>query len=1211
MKKIFLLCTFVFALASVSVAQLPNGSVAPDFTLTDINGNTHNLYTYLNQGKTVYIDIFAAWCGPCWSYHQSHALEDLWNLYGPGGTNEAVVIAVEASTSTNLACLYGPAGCNSSTQGNWTAGVTYPIVHSDNLNGTYNYGTYPTIYMVCPQGKTVWQAGQNSAAGHWAFRTNKCINGSIPLGVTLMNKQDVHCINTATGKVDILATGGFAPYTYVWSNGSTFQDIVNVPAGTYTVTVTAQNGATVVAGPYVVSNPASALTTQGVVVQQSGCNGVLGSVQANASGGWNFGYFYQWANGSTSQTLTNVPAGLYQCTVTDNNYCTKTVSVSMQQAAAPTATIATPGVITCATPTVQLNASGSSSGSNNLSYAWNALAGNIVSGANTATPIVNQQGAYEVVVTDNVSTCTASGFVQVNSNISAPVCSAPTVITLSCTQPTATLTAFASGGSQYQWQASNGGIILSGATALSCVVGSAGTYTFTVTNTGNGCSASATTQVNNSGNLPSVMATGGAITCSSSSVILNATSATPGVSYAWAGPGGFISTTQNPTVSVAGTYTVVVLDGNGCSNTTQAIVTSNITTPSVTASASSSVINCNNAQSTLTAMVSPSANYTYQWTLNGNNLGSSATINATAGGTYQVVATNPANGCSSTAQVSITAYGPMTVSAQATAQVLCFGANTGAASSTANGGAPNYSCAWSNGATTANINNLSPGTYSVICTDTQGCSSSASVTISGPSSQLTASATATAQTATGVNNGTASASASGGTSPYSYAWSNGGTTQTITGLAPGTFTVVISDANNCTQTASTSVQSVNCALVAVPSSTNATCFGLANGSASVIVDGAAMPVTFTWTPNVSTTSTATNLAAGPYTVVCTDAQGCSISRTITIGQPSQLVIASLTATNVQCAGQNTATVSMTGLTGGTTPFGVPSWSNGATGTTIGNVGAGTYTVTATDANGCSVTNTATVNIIDDTPPTIQCSSPIIVCSNNANVFYPTPTVSDNCTVNNNNLIRTGGPISGAAFPVGQTTVTYSYIDDGGNAVSCSFVVTVTPPIVLATSAVVNPVLGVSTGGVNVSITGGTAPYTYKWTNAAGATVSSDQNLSGIDASGVFTLLVTDANGCTMTFAPFTITATVSANEPSWMQGVMIQPNPVHQEVFITWSQTADMQISVLDINGRMVRDFTSHATNTLSIPVSDWAEGVYMIRLQTGNEVGYRKLIKQ
>ena len=165
MKKF--LSFFVGLMISFSCfAQLPNGSIAPDFTTTDLNGNSINLYSILDSGKPVVFDISATWCGPCWSYHNTHALKTLHETYGPAGQDKLRVFFVEGDPTTNIACLTSASGCNSTTQGNWITGTPYPIVNDDNLANLYDIAGYPTVFLVCPD-KTLKDIGQPTAAAAW------------------------------------------------------------------------------------------------------------------------------------------------------------------------------------------------------------------------------------------------------------------------------------------------------------------------------------------------------------------------------------------------------------------------------------------------------------------------------------------------------------------------------------------------------------------------------------------------------------------------------------------------------------------------------------------------------------------------------------------------------------------------------------------------------------------------------------------------------------------------------------------------------------------------------------------------------------------------------------------------------------------------------------------------------------------------------------
>ncbi|HZV68647.1 MAG TPA: T9SS type A sorting domain-containing protein [Saprospiraceae bacterium] len=146
----FLLYALFFCIPTFAIAQLEEGSFAPDFTLQDLNGNTWHLYELLESGKHIILDFSATWCHPCWNYHETGLLNEAYTLYGPGGTDELMIFMIEGDDQTNLACLYDLPDCSFSTQGNWTAGTLYPIINDDVIADVYKIQGWPTHYHICP-----------------------------------------------------------------------------------------------------------------------------------------------------------------------------------------------------------------------------------------------------------------------------------------------------------------------------------------------------------------------------------------------------------------------------------------------------------------------------------------------------------------------------------------------------------------------------------------------------------------------------------------------------------------------------------------------------------------------------------------------------------------------------------------------------------------------------------------------------------------------------------------------------------------------------------------------------------------------------------------------------------------------------------------------------------------------------------------------------
>jgi HYR domain. len=541
------------------------------------------------------------------------------------------------------------------------------------------------------------------------------------------------------------------------------------------------------------------------------------------------------------------------------------------------------------------------------------------------------------------------------------------------------------------------------------------------------------------------------------------------------------------------------------------------------------------------------------------------------------------NNCAASEIVTVNAFGcALTANPQAS-HVTCFGAADGAVSVSLVNATDPVQYHWSNGATGAVISGLAPGTYLVSILDGNGCEVVLSANVNSPA-LLSANATATAVTANGAQDGTASANPTGGTPGYGFLWSNGSTMQGIAGLAPGTYTVSVTDANGCSSVQTVNVTSFNCTLSLSVSSGSPSCFGLANGQATAVPSGGSLPYTFQWSTGAST-QTITNLPAGNYTVTASDADGCEISQTITISQPDQLLATAANIQNVLCPGNNTGSATIV-VTGGTGPYSyVP-------GGILTNLPVGNYAVTVTDARGCSTVANFSIVATDSEAPTMVCPAEISICGGNI-VNYPSATAFDNCSLAGAPTLLSGPP-SGAVFSEGITTIVFRASDTNGNVATCSFniVVNWVPDILI--DEIVNDVNGQGVGAISVTPVG-SGGFTYAW-NRNGQPFATTEDLTGLTA-GAYTLTITDVNSCTSALAPIIITNSVSTYEPGQTGALRLWPNPAVAYIML---ETVDMTIhaaQIFDLKGALVKTLTASDVAG-EIQVGELPEGMYCLKAQ-------------
>ncbi|GIV42269.1 MAG: hypothetical protein KatS3mg034_1579 [Vicingaceae bacterium] len=884
------------------------------------------------------------------------------------------------------------------------------------------------------------------------------------------------CNGTATANV----SGGTPPYTFNWSNGQTGQTATNLCAGTYTVTVTDSNGCSKT-DTVTINNLVTIQITADTITQA--CNGNCnGSATAVASGGV-APYTYYWLPpvNQNGPVATGLCPGTYTVQATDANGCTATGQITIP--VAPTVLVNNP-VIT--NPLCHGDCNGSinantTGGTPPYSWSWSP-------GGQTTQSISNLCAGTYIVTTTDANNCQAKDTIVITQPDSLKI-TANVIQDVTCN------------GNCNGWIAINisGGISPytitwnNGSNNDTITNLCPGIYTVTVTDA-NGCSKSASFTITQptllQGNILPVNPTCNGQCNGQAGAMISG--GTPPYSYFWS-PGG--QTTQTITNLCAGNYSVFVQDQNGCSIT----LNTTLNNPSpITVTINGGDASCNgNCDGTASATVSGGTPpYNYSW----SNGSTTSNISNLCPGTYFLTVTD-ANGCTGNANITITEPTNLSVTLSSTNET-CNGSCNGSATATPSGGTPPYQFNWSNGATTSNISNLCPGTYTVTVTDANGCYFQGNVTIQ-PSSPIQPNATIT-QANCGACDGVISLSPSGGTPPYSYLWSPGGqTTSSISNLCAGVYSVTITDFSGCSQTFSFGVNNSNGPNGATITTNNATCYGSCDGNANAIAIGGTPPYTYQWNdPMNQTGSTALNLCAGSYFVTITDANGCIYNAPVQITQPDSLQ-AQFNNTNETCSGACDGTSTII-ASGGNPPY-TYSWSNGSTGSSVSGLCAGSYSVTVTDTKGCSKTfNT-----------TISPGSTLI-----ANVSFTNGTCSGSCNGSANVTPSGGTPPYSVLWSNGQSSLsinnlcagTYTVTVTDANGCQATNSVTITEPSqIQANISTVNATCGVCDGSATVFPSGGTSPYSYNWN--FGATTSSVNAL----CAGTYSVTITDANGCKDTF----------------------------------------------------------------------------------------------
>lgn len=463
--------------------------------------------------------------------------------------------------------------------------------------------------------------------------------------------------------------------------------------------------------------------------------------------------------------------------------------------------------------------------------------------------------------------------------------------------------------------------------------------------------------------------------------------------------------------------------------------------------------------------------------------------------TSNVLASGGSFNYSETTNFCVQSTVPLNASISSSSDVSCNGGNDGSASASASGGATPYQYVWSNGGTGSSVSGLSAGTYTVTVTDGGSNTSTASVTISQPA-VLATSVSSSNVSCNGGSNGSVNLSVSGGTSGYSYLWSNGATTQDLSGLLTGAYSVTVTDANGCTAMTSASISEPS-ALLASASGSNASCFGGNDGAVSLSVSGGVTGYSYLWS-NGSTSQNLSDVSAGTYTVTVTDANGCSAVASGSVGSPSAINLI-ISASPSSCGTANDGSVDLS-ASNGVAPY-TYQWSNGSTSEDLSSVSEGSYSVIVTDANGCTATTTAIVG--QQSTLSASASGSDVSCNGDADGSLSAS--ASGGTAPYSYLWSNGyTSVNVSGVSVGTYTVTVTDINGCTTSASAS----ISQPAALSVSvSVSDETCDENDGSASASVSGGIAPYNYAWSN--GSTSASINSL----AAAAYSVTVTDANGC--------------------------------------------------------------------------------------------------
>lgn len=863
--------------------------------------------------------------------------------------------------------------------------------------------------------------------------------------------------------------------------------------------------------------------------------------------------------------------GIHTYVVTYANTCGTFMDTVVVTADLTKATMTDSTHVTCngaANGTATVTASG---GDAPYTYLWDN--GDVTAMADSLSP-----GTYTVTVYD-ANNWPAVAMVTITEPVVLMASSSSTPST--CGVPSGSATVVATGGTTpyaYMWS--------DGQTSAVAANLTGGGYTVTITDS-NMCSYIASATVSDIGAPTILIVVDSVVACyggSNGVVTASATGGSTPYAYAWSS-GGVTATENGLTI---GTYDVTLTDASGCVATESVTMTENTPLLAIVTGTTNPLCNgdaSGTASSIAGGGVSP---YSYAWS-NGDVLADADSLMA---GGYSLTVTD-AVGCMQSTSVSITQPNPLVGAFVNAMDVSCNAGSDGAVEILTSGGTAPYAMSWSDGSTGTTVSGLSSGYVSVTITDANNCMMMDSVNITEPTALISSASLVSDVLCNGGNTGAAAVTSSGGTMPYVFAWSNGAGGSSANNLAAGTYSVTISDGNNCQSTSSVTVTEPTVLSVSV-TSTNVSCFGMNDGTTTAMASGGTSPYSYAW----NTGSTASGLSAlgmGNYTVSLMDANGCMTSGMTTVTEPVQVTV-NLGGDVTLCDGESVSLSAGTGLTS-------YAWSTGETTETVNvssaSLGSGVTTVSVMVADGSGCMGADSIEVTVGVPVSTAILGTEKLCNYEIGDLDAGPGFSTYTWSNSSSsqLIK----VYPSDLTVGSNTFMVTVTDNLGCEGVASFDVELHPEVIFNLPA---DTMVWKDSVFTIMADSGYASYLWN-------TQEITQSINLV-TGGTYSCIVTDSvTGCAG--ADEIVVAFVLGVNDVEISELKLYPNPASDFInlaFQNFGNAGQIEIELLSITGQLVRTINvdvSATNGTQTIDVSKLAVGTYFVTFKYENE----RVVKQ